>query len=361
MICQQHDLPGLVPGTRHTFDSYHFGQDGSGPHVYLQAGLHADELPGVLLLHRLRRELAVLEQGGRVAGRITLVPMCNPLGMAQHWQGQHHGRFETGSGENFNRHYPDLSERAAQLCREGRLAPRAALRQALAELPQCTALDGLRRVLTDMALQADMVLDVHCDSEAVLHLYGNHRHAAEAAVLAGFMQAGATLLCDEAGGMSFDDAVVQNWLRLERQLAQPLPVPFAATLELRGVADVDDRLAARDGDSLLAWLTAQGVLTGEPLPAPQPPNPPTPLEGVACIVAPHGGVLVYQVPYGQWLRAGTLVAYVLDPHSGERTPLLASHDGYYYARVAGRLVCAGAEVAYIATPYALRQGHLLSA
>jgi len=259
MICQQHDLPGLVPGTRHTFNSYHFGQDGSGPHVYLQAGLHADELPGVLLLHRLRRELAVLEQGGRVAGRITLVPMCNPLGMAQHWQGQHHGRFESDSGENFNRHYPDLSERAAQLCREGRLAPRAALRQALAELPQCTALDGLRRVLTDMALQADMVLDVHCDSEAVLHLYGNHRHAAEAAVLAGFMQAGATLLCDEAGGMSFDDAVVQNWLRLERQLAQPLPVPFAATLELRGVdsARCADRRAAARATAAQSAYTAR--------------------------------------------------------------------------------------------------------
>lgn len=361
MICQQHDLPGLVPGTRHTFNSYHFGQDGGGPHVYLQAGLHADELPGVLLLHRLRRELTVLEQAGRVAGRITLVPMCNPLGMAQHWQGQHHGRFESDSGENFNRHYPDLSERAAQLCREGQLPPRAALRQALAELPQRTALDALRHVLTDMALQADMVLDVHCDSEAVLHLYGNHRHAAEAAVLAGFMQAGATLLCDEAGGMSFDDAVVQNWLRLERQLAQPLPVPFAVTLELRGVADVDDSLAARDSDSLLAWLMAQGVLTGEPLPAPLPPNPPTPLEGVACIVAPHGGVVVYQVPVGRQVQAGTRLAYLLDPLSGARTPLVASHDGYYYARVAGRLVCAGAEVAYIATLHALRQGQLLSA
>lgn len=361
MRCIEHTLPGGIPGTQYRFQSYHFGEAGhDAPHVYLQAGLHADELPGVLLLHRLRKRLKVLEAEGKLAGQVTLVPMCNPIGMAQHWAGQHHGRFETGSGENFNRHYPDISRQAADHMAQQALSPREALRAALAALPRNQPLDSLRYMLMDMALAADMVLDIHCDSEATLHLYGNHRHSVAATELAGFLQAGATLLCDEAGGMSFDDAVVQNWRRLEQYVGRTLAIPFAVTVELRGVADVDDRFAAQDEGALLAWLVAQGVLRGELVAAPQPPCAPTPLEGVECVVAPHGGIVVYQLPYGQWLSAGSRLGYVLDPLSGETTPLDARHGGFYYARVAGRLVTAGTEVAFIATTTPIRSGLLLS-
>lgn len=361
MNCIEHILPGDIPGTQYRFQSYHFGDAGNpGPHVYLQAGLHADELPGVLLLHRLRKRLAVLEAEGHMLGQVTLVPMCNPLGMAQHWAGQHHGRFETSSGENFNRHYPDISQQAAERMTTDGIAPRDALRTALADLPRNHSLDHLRHTLMDMALTADIVLDVHCDSEASLHLYGNYRHTSQATELAGFLQAGATLLCHEAGGMSFDDAVVQNWRRLEQHVGCPLQIPFAVTVELRGVADVDDRLAARDEGALMAWLVAQGVLNGELVPAPLPPYSPTPLEGVECVMAPHGGIVVYQLPYGQWLSAGSRLGYVLDPLTGETTLLTTCHEGFYYARVAGRLVTAGTEVAFIATTTPIRSGLLLS-
>ena len=362
MKCIEHTLPGGIPGARFCFHSYHFGDAGSrGPHVYLQAGLHADELPGVLLLHRLRKRLMVLEAEGKLTGQVTLVPMCNPQGMAQHWGGQHHGRFESGSGENFNRHYPDISRCAAELMAREDMNPRSALLAALAALPRNNPLDHLRQTLMEMALRADMVLDVHCDSEASLHLYGNHRHTAQATELAGFLQAGATLLCDEAGGMSFDDAVVQNWRRLEQHLGRSLQIPFAVTVELRGVTDVEDRFAARDEGGLQAWLVTQGVLAGEPVTVPQPPFPATPLEGVECVVAPQGGIVVYQLPFGQWLPAGSRLGYVLDPLTGETSPLNTHNDGFYYARVTGRLVTAGTEVAFIATPTPLRNGMLLCA
>ncbi|WP_174874359.1 succinylglutamate desuccinylase/aspartoacylase domain-containing protein [Vogesella oryzae] len=362
MIRIEHQLPGDMPGHHYQFYSYHFGApDAGGPHVYLQAGLHADELPGVLLLHRLRQRLAALEEAGRVRGRVTLVPMANPVGMAQHWQGQHHGRFAAGSGENFNRHYPDLSAHAAQLLQREEMTVKQALLTALAALPGDTLLQRLRHSLFTLALPADYVLDVHCDSEAVLHLYANHRHADAVAGLAGWLQAEASLLCDEAGGMSFDDAIVQNWRRLEAGLGLSLAIPFAATVELRGVADVSDTLAAGDEAGLLGWLTGIGVISGAAGNAPAPPRAATPLAAVECVTAPQGGVLVYQADYGQWLPAGSQLGYVLDPHSGAHTPLLNRHAGYYFARVAGRLVNAGTEVAYLAGEAALRSGMLLSA
>ncbi len=52
---------------------------------------------------------------------------------------------------------------------------------------------------------------------------------------------------------------------------------------------------------------------------------------------------------------------MLDPLTGETSPLNTHNDGFYYARVTGRLVTAGTEVAFIATPTPLRNGMLLCA
>ena len=55
---------------------------GGGPAVYIQAGLHAQELPGVAALHYLIPKLAAAEAGGRLKGDVTLVPHANPIGLA---------------------------------------------------------------------------------------------------------------------------------------------------------------------------------------------------------------------------------------------------------------------------------------
>lgn len=362
MQIRQHDLPGQVPGSFFRFHSYHFGTPGSGPHVYLQAGLHADELPGILLLHRLRSSLEKLEQQGALQGSITLVPMANPAGLNQFQHGQHQGRFDAVSGENFNRLYPQLAEQALPLLQgTDSAAVKAALQQALQQQQATTPLESLRHELLAMALAADIVLDVHCDSEALLHLYGNTRHQSELAELAGFMQAGATLLCEEAGGMSFDDAVIQNWRRMEALCGQALVIPLALTLELRGVADVSDGLAARDEAALLAWLCWRGVIAGERVAPVAAPWPATQLAATEILCAPVGGVVVYQAQPGQQLLAGARIGYVLDPLTGESHVLQTRFGGMFFARVAGRLATQGAELAYIAGQGEVRRGQLLSA
>ena len=39
-------LPGVAPGVRREIHLLGFGRPGARPKAYLQAGLHADELPG---------------------------------------------------------------------------------------------------------------------------------------------------------------------------------------------------------------------------------------------------------------------------------------------------------------------------
>ena len=83
MQVREHRLVSPAPGTQRFLKSHHFGTPGEGEKIYLQASLHADELPGMLVLHHLQPLLAAAEAEGRIHGEIVLVPVANPIGLAQ--------------------------------------------------------------------------------------------------------------------------------------------------------------------------------------------------------------------------------------------------------------------------------------
>ena len=85
--------------------SFHYGPQGSGRKVYIQASLHADEVPAMLVAHVLRRELDRLDAENKVTGEIILVPAANPIGLSQVIHGAPFGRFDLATGTNFNRSY----------------------------------------------------------------------------------------------------------------------------------------------------------------------------------------------------------------------------------------------------------------
>ena len=109
MHAQEHRLIGSPSGTQRALTTLHFG--GGTRRAYLQASLHADEVPAMLVAQHLRRRLSELEAQGRLRGEIVLAPACNPLGLAQ--SVLRHGTWAASisiTGENFNRHYPASEE-----------------------------------------------------------------------------------------------------------------------------------------------------------------------------------------------------------------------------------------------------------
>jgi predicted deacylase len=96
----------------------------------------------MLVAQHLRTQLAALEAAGQLRGEVLLLPMANPLGLAQQLLGQVQGRFDLHDGLNFNRGHADLSEAAAAIAgpalgadlAHNRSQVRAALRQAAAAL-----------------------------------------------------------------------------------------------------------------------------------------------------------------------------------------------------------------------------------
>ncbi len=89
-------------GTRRSLTVHRFGTPGARPKIYIQAALHADETPGLLVAHHLIRRL----RGAAVSGEIIVVPMCNPTGIGQIVEGVHVGRYALDGSGNFNRISP---------------------------------------------------------------------------------------------------------------------------------------------------------------------------------------------------------------------------------------------------------------
>jgi hypothetical protein len=382
MQVRHHPLLPQSIGTQRELVSFHYGTpDAELPKVYIQASLHADELPGMLVAHHLRERLAALEAQGALRGEVVVVPVANPLGLSQRVLYGVAGRFDLHSGENFNRHYPSLLEAvwtevqttldADADANAGRI--RAALQTAVKRLPAVNELASMRRALLGLACDAEIVLDLHCDNEAVLHLYTGTALWPQAETLARCLGAEVSLLAAESGDQPFDEACSQLWWELAARAdalaasdgrARPVPAAcFAVTVELRGEADVSHAHAARDAQALLDYLTHRGVIDDRLHPvAPLPPlkRQPTPLAGSEPVTSPVSGVIAWHKAPGDWVARGETVAEIIDPISALVTPLPSATDGVLYARENRRFAVAGMRLAKVAGSLATRTGKLLS-
>ena len=92
MQTRHHDLRGAPLLTQRQIVSFHYGPADSGRKACFQASLHADELPGMLVAHHLRQRLHALEAAGRLRGEVVVVPVANPVGLAQSVLRTNHGR-----------------------------------------------------------------------------------------------------------------------------------------------------------------------------------------------------------------------------------------------------------------------------
>ena len=377
MIHHQHPLTSSCLGTQRQLSSFHFGQPGSSAgKAYIQASLHADELPGMLTAWELKLALRALEEQGKIVGEIILVPQANPIGHAQSIQGYQMGRFDLASGQNFNRHYPQLTT-AVYAAVKGQLGAdakantrliRAAIRQHLQQLAEPTELVSLRKNLMQLAADADIVLDLHCDCNAALHVYTGTPLWEQCEPLARYLQSHAQLLATESGDYPFDEACSQTWWELQALCQQDgldAPIEMAClsvTVELRGQHHVSQQLAQQDAAAILDFLRFRGLITADSLPQqPALPYPATPLAGSENLVAPHPGVVSFLVAPGNVVAAGQPVAEIIDPLQDKVSVLSSAHGGMLYAHELHPYATAGMTVAKVATAQAFKSGKLLSA
>lgn len=371
------ELPDPSPGTQRRLMVCRYGTPGARPRAYLHAGLHADEHPGIAALHELRvlLEDTPVEQ---IPGEIIIVPVANPVGLGLQLNGYLMGRFAFDGSGNFNRGFVDLSEAAAERLR-GQLRDdvddnTALIRRVLGELLDeqihLGEIDNLRAHLLRLAIDADIALDIHCDDQALLHLYASRHQLDIAQELAADTDAAVLMLEDNPGGQPFDETVAGPWWKLRRLLGDEYPIPlgcFSTTLELRGQADVSTTFARQDAAALYRFLQRRGVIAGDPGPAPgTAATLVVPLEGVDIPKAPTAGLVIYRKSLGDWVQRGEVVAELIDPlaedpRQGVRY-IESATEGRFFTCLNTKLVRPGQSLCKIAgeTPLAHRRaGQLL--
>lgn len=360
-------------GTQREFVSFHFGSPGAGEKVYLQASLHADETPAMLTAWALKKRLLDLDHAGQIRGEVILVPVANPIGLAQHVLGQFLGRFELNSGTNFNRSFPlpsasELIGRIGTQWTDDADANTRLLRRAMVELiarvtPK-NEFESLRREMLILSADADVIMDLHCSLEATMHLYTSPLSWPSVEPLARYLGAKGVLLAADSGGHSFDEIYAPLWddLRASLGAGVPLAAPnVALTVEHRGQRDVTYEYAAQDADAIVDYLVHRGVIDGTPRALPSLEHPATPLAGSEQFIAPVSGILVHRVAVGAPVKAGDPVFDIVDPITDEVTTLTSRHDGILYMRRAIRFVIAGAPLGRVTGAVPFRTGVLIGA
>ena len=348
MRIEYHALDGTSLGTTRHVTAVHFGPEDAQRKIYIQASLHADELPGSLVVYHLRPLLEQLEQAGRVQSHIVLVPLCNPIGLDQPLMYRQNGRFDAFSGRNFNRlvNLPLYERVLARLQADPEVlgddaqANVATIRQLMAQELQAyepqTQVDLLQHLLVRLAYDADVVLDLHCDEKAVMHTYTLPQLWERAEPLARYLRSECQILSENSGSNAFDEFLSTIWLRLSREFPQvniPL-ASFTITVELRGEADLQHEKAQTDAQAIVQYLAHIGAIDlDEKATQPMPDliREPHPLSGLAYVLAPTSGIVVYHVRAGETVTKGQLLADIVDPVHQLCTPVYTPTNGFVYA------------------------------
>ena len=342
-------LPLMTPGTSRSIAWLRFGRAGARPKVYLQAAIHANELPGTMALHHLMPMLAEADRAGRVKGEVIVVPTVNPIGQSQLVGNNHLGRYDLLSRDNFNRNWLDLSGAVAErvgnkLARDAAanvgLIRKAAL-AALQAMKPVNELQTMRVEILKLSIDADIVLDLHCDMDAALHLFtaAPDLETGAASELAAELGVQATMYNEPfAESLTFSGVNGALWPRLAARFPDAA-IPqacFSSTVELRSQHQVSHELGASDAANLHRYLVRRGIIAGRAGPLPRLKSAPTPISGMDVGYCPVAGFIVYRVPAGAKLKRGEVVCEIIDPSDPRgpkaRTPMLSRTDGMLFSR-----------------------------
>ncbi len=366
---QQTPLISPVLGTQRHIDSFHFGSKINGKKAYIQSSLHADELPGMLVAWYLKKSLKELELEGKIPGEIVLVPVANPIGQNQHLMDVHLGRYELENGHNFNRGYYDTFAEVKETIKgeltsdteQNKLLVRRAMKNVLESWQVETEYQSQQKVLQTLSYDSDVMLDLHCDFEAVLHLYSTYYSWPEIEPLARLMGSEVNMLADETGGNPFDCSVDMVWQRLASEFGEIIPKGcVATTVELRGQADVCHDHASKDSEAILAFLASVGIIEENDLQLPAEKAKSSDLGAVETLKSKQSGLLVHKAQVGDWLEQGQVFAEVINPITDQVELIKTTQAGRVYSRTNRRTVTAGMLVGNVAGDNIIRTGYLLA-
>ncbi len=207
-----------------------------------------------------------------------------------------------------------------------------------------------------LAWGSDVVIDVHADMEATLHLYTSAASWPVFRHLAQRLGIPVVILAEKSADAPFDEAQSEAWDIINMHLGEKADAlafhTAACTLELRGLSDVTPEFATSDSRSLRDFLVRLGAVTGNSESAVNTDPLVTTLDAVEVLRSAKAAVVIHLKQLGAKVRAGDRVARLHDPFEVDATKswqdVYAGTDGIVFARWHQRVIQAGMAVVKIA-------------
>ncbi len=283
---------------------------GTGPSVFVGCTIHGDEVTGQASVWKLRDHIS--SEG--LHGRLTIVPVMNPLGFNYNVRGI------PMSTVDLNRLYPGDPE--------GSLSERT------------TA------IIWDIARQHDFIIDVHTAGWCIPHilvdpLKGELKERVEDFALA----SGVTVL------QEYEEEKYQL-----QNLGASLPGvalkegKVALTLELGGFKGIDWGSVDAGFVGLRNMLARAGLMEGKVSPVTSVPVIHEKGYRRASVYAPMGGLLMYVDVPGARVKKDGLIAEIRNVYGKVKDTVRAPRDGFIIGLNATSVVPSGGHLAELAVP-----------
>ncbi|WNC69290.1 M14 family metallopeptidase [Thalassotalea nanhaiensis] len=310
----------MASGVSLTIPVYRLTGSGEGPSVYIQANIHGAEVQGNAVIYQLLELL----QKSNLNGNITLVPYANPVG-CNHKNGEYTlGRFDPITGVNWNRMYHFDETLIEQVINKHSDSDIDTIKTEFKQL-MLNDIDnkldhnnyGLttgRRIayrLQQMALQHDIVLDLHTGPISSKHLYC----AEYAQQSASYFNIEHTILIPNDFAGALDEATFCPWWTLTEKFAELGrelnfgKESFTVELGSQELINLDEALI--DAQSILSYLQHKDVINGSDYQPAEMTRYACYLKDYKVYYSPMGGMVDYLGEFGQILKQGEPLARIL--------------------------------------------------
>jgi len=312
-----------VSGRNLNVPVYKFVSNVPGPKVYIQSSIHGAEVQGNVVLLHLLKEL----KGAPLRGEVTLVPNCNPVGSNLKSGEYTLGRFDPVNGQNWNRAYhynkdlisefadkinPDMD--ISELKQEYRSRLRASIEERLNNEWGVGLAECLNLKLQLMALEADIVLDLHNGPVSTRHIYVPE-YARESAK---YFNIPHVILINKVFSGALDEATFCPWWCLTDSLMERFPSSEwdfgieAFTVEMGSQEVIDFDAGKADSKGILSYLSYKKCFE---TPLQKPENITryaVYLRDYKIMYSGFGGMVEYVAKPGQFVKKGELMARALN-------------------------------------------------
>lgn len=319
----------LADGSILTIPVFTFeGTNPLAPQVYIQSSIHGAEVQGNgVVLHLIDHFIKNPPQG-----TVVLVPNVNPFAINQRMGDYGYSRFDPSTGENWNRMYANIT---CCTTSEKTAADQIVIEEFLTQIQnpsnipniiqklRAEILDRLNKRLEQansyaqklalqiqlMASKADIVLDLHCDTVSLPHLY-TPNYAVLSAQELNFPY---LISIPEKFAGALDEASFSPWTNLAsvwNNALYPRPHVEAFTLEYGGQESLNIDTAKQEALGIIHYLATKKVCTDvdyEPIKKQYV----CPLEDFQSIYAVQGGYISYSATLGKPVSANEPLLKIL--------------------------------------------------